>query len=260
MIPTKTSTYLQSWSTVGWWTALGTLVCVAISILFNALFFDDLGGEALQRSIISATILPFLFGLPIIGLMSLRMRDLAVTNSRLGEFASTDSLTRCLNRGAFTAGVTQMLTREQEGTDGALLMIDADNFKALNDLYGHESGDEALRIIVRSIRAVLRPGDLLGRVGGEEFAVYLPGADRRTTESVAERIRRSVNLAAFAPDGRQRRLSVSIGGAVFEGATGLADLLRIADHRLYDAKRTGRNRVAVVHVDDQENIELRRCA
>jgi diguanylate cyclase (GGDEF)-like protein len=139
-------------------------------------------------------------------------------------------------------------------------MIDADNFKTINDLFGHEAGDEALRIIARSIRAVLRTDDLLGRVGGEEFAVFLPGADRRATEIIAERIRRSVNLAAFAPDGRHRRLSVSIGGAVFEGATGFAELLRIADHRLYDAKRTGRNRVAVVHVDDQNIIELRHCA
>ena len=138
-------------------------------------------------------------------------------------------------------------------------MIDADNFKAINDLFGHDAGDEALTIIARSIRAVLRAGDLVGRMGGEEFGVYLPGSDQRGTEIIAERIRRSVNLAVFAPDGRQRPLSVSIGGAVFEGPASFSDLFRIADQRLYGAKQTGRNRSAVVHVDDNPAVELRRA-
>jgi diguanylate cyclase (GGDEF)-like protein len=91
-------------------------------------------------------------------------------------------------------------------------MIDADNFKSINDLFGHDAGDEALTIIARSIRTILRAGDLVGRMGGEEFGVYLPDVDQRGAEAVAERIRRSVNLAVFAPDGQQRSLSVSIGG------------------------------------------------
>ena len=139
-------------------------------------------------------------------------------------------------------------------------MIDADNFKAINDLFGHEAGDEALTIIARSIRAVLRAGDLVGRMGGEEFGVYLPGVDQRGAEAIAERIRRSVNLAVFAPDDRQRTLSVSIGGAVFEGPASFSALFRIADQRLYGAKQTGRNRVTVVHVDDHPFIDLKRTA
>mgnify|MGYP003628120144 FL=1 len=129
-------------------------------------------------------------------------------------------------------------------------MIDADNFKAINDLFGHDNGDQALAIIARSIRSVLRTGDLVGRMGGEEFAVYLPDLDYSQTEAIAERIRRSVNLAVFNPDGRQRTLSVSIGGAVFEGRASFAELFRIADQRLYKAKQTGRNRSTVVNVAD----------
>jgi diguanylate cyclase (GGDEF)-like protein len=139
-------------------------------------------------------------------------------------------------------------------------MIDADNFKAINDLFGHDAGDEALTIIARSIRAVLRAGDLVGRMGGEEFGVFLPGADQQSAHAVAERIRRSVNLAVFAPDGRQRSLSVSVGGVVFTGQAAFSDLFRIADQRLYGAKQTGRNRVTIVHVDDHPFVDMRASA
>ncbi|QQR37170.1 GGDEF domain-containing protein [Devosia oryziradicis] len=259
-MPSKTLTALQSWSSVGRWTLFGTGACVLVSVTFNALMFGDLGSAALQRSIISAVTLPVLLGLPLFFYMSLRVRGLAITNLRLGLVARTDSLTACLNRGAFTNRVSTLLAQRPHGTNGALLMIDADNFKSINDLFGHDAGDEALTIIARSIRTILRSGDLVGRMGGEEFGVYLPDVDQRSAEAIAERIRRSVNLAVFAPDGQQRTLSVSIGGVAFEGPAGFSELFRIADQRLYGAKQTGRNRVTVVHVNDHPVIDLRRSA
>jgi diguanylate cyclase (GGDEF)-like protein len=260
MLPSKTLTALQSWSSVGRWTLFGTLACVLVSVGFSVLMFGDLGPEPLRRSIISATILPILLGIPLFFYMSVRVRGLAITNLRLGLVARTDSLTACLNRGAFTSKVSALLAHRPAGASGALLMIDADNFKAINDLFGHNAGDEALTIIARSIRTILRAGDLVGRMGGEEFGVYLPDVDQRSAEAVAERIRRSVNLAVFAPDGQQRSLSVSIGGVAFEGPAGFSELFRIADQRLYGAKQTGRNRVAVVHVADHPAVDLRRSA
>ena len=260
MMPSKTLTTLQSWSSVGRWTLFGTMACVLISVAFNAVTFGDLGAEALRRSIISAIALPILLGLPLFFYMSMRVRGLAITNLRLGLVARTDSLTACLNRGAFTSKVSMLLNERAGSASGALLMIDADNFKAINDLFGHDAGDEALTIIARSIRTILRAGDLVGRMGGEEFGVYLPNVDQHGAEAVAERIRRSVNLAVFAPDGRQRALSVSIGGVAFEGPASFSELFRIADQRLYGAKQTGRNRVTVVHVADHPFIDLKRSA
>ena len=260
MLPSKTLTAMQSWSSVGRWTLFGTTACVLISVTFNALVFGDLGSAAQQRSILSAVVLPIILGVPLFFYMSMRMRGLVITNLRLGLVARTDSLTACLNRGAFTAKVTALLTQRKSGSTGALLMIDADNFKAINDLFGHDAGDEALTIIARSIRSVLRSGDLVGRMGGEEFAVYLPEVDQSGAESIAERIRRSVNLAVFVPDARQRTLSVSIGGAVFEGPASFSELFRIADQRLYGAKQTGRNRSAVVHVADHPFVDLKQSA
>ena len=260
MTRAKTLSDPRGWSSVRRWTLFGTLVCVVIATGFNVMLFGDLGRTAVQRAVLSATIVPILLAGPLFFYMSMRLRGMAITNRRLGMVARTDSLTSCLNRGAFTTKVNEQLARRSPERSGALLMIDADNFKAINDMFGHDVGDEALRIIARSIRAVLRGGDLVGRMGGEEFGVYLPNADQRAAEAIAERIRRSVNLAIFTPDGRQRNLSVSLGGVVFEGVAGFADLFRIADQQLYGAKQTGRNRSAVVHVNDHPVINLRRSA
>jgi diguanylate cyclase len=260
MSPANALSALRSWSSVGRWTFFGTLVCVGISVAFNAAMFGDMGEAALRRSLLSATILPLLVGAPLFFYMGLRLRGLAMTNLRLGLVARTDSLTACLNRGAFTSKVTDLLEKPGRGKGGALLMIDADNFKSINDLFGHNCGDEALTIIARSIRTVLRAGDLVGRMGGEEFGVYLHDVDQNAAEAVAERIRRAVNLALFAPDGQQRPLSVSIGGVVFDGPAGFSDLFRIADQRLYGAKQTGRNRATVVHLADFPEIDLKHSA
>ena len=260
MLSANTFKALQSWSSVGRWTLLGTLSCVLISVAFNIVAFGDLGGAALQRSLMSATALPILLGVPLFFYLSMRVRGLVISNRRLGLVARTDSLTSCLNRGAFTERVTLLLAQCPRGSGGALLMIDADNFKIINDLFGHDIGDEALTILARSIRAVLRPGDLAGRMGGEEFGVYLPNIDQRGAEAMAERIRRVVTLAVFAPDGKQRSLSVSIGGAVFDGPSSFSDLFRIADQRLYGAKQSGRNRATVVHVADHPFIDLKQTA
>jgi diguanylate cyclase (GGDEF)-like protein len=259
MAVSKSRNSLQGWSSVTRWTLFGTLGCVLVSIAVNAIIFDDLGMRAVQRSILSATVLPLLLGVPLFFYMSMRMRGLAISNLRLGLIARTDSLTSCLNRGAFTAKVATQLARTDLQPCGALLMIDADNFKAINDLFGHDAGDEALTIIARSIRSVLRSGELVWRMGGEEFGVYLPGVDHRGAEIVAERIRRSVNLAVFAPDSRPLQLSVSIGGAVFEGQVSFSELFRIADQRLYSAKKKGRNRVAVVHATDYPDLTFSKA-
>lgn len=252
----KTLTALQSWSSVGKWTVLGTLACVSISAVINAMIFGDLGSEALQRSILSAMVLPVLIGMPLFLYMSLRLRGLALTNIKLGLVARTDSLTACLNRGAFTAKVDAILARPHSEPSGALLMIDADNFKAINDLFGHDAGDEALTIIARAIRATLRAGDLVGRMGGEEFGVYLPGVDSAEAWAAAERIRIAVYQTGFAPDGIPHTLSVSIGGAVFDRRASFSELFRIADQRLYGAKQAGRNRVTIVDAIDHPGIGL----
>lgn len=260
MTSPRTVNALQGWSSVARWTVFGPLGCVVISVGYNALFFSDLGAEALQRALVSATILPLTLAVPLFFFFSVRMRGLAITNRRLGLVARTDSLTSCLNRGAFTARVESLLEGEPPLRAGALLMIDADNFKAINDLFGHDCGDEALTILSRAIRSVLRAGDLIGRMGGEEFGVFLPGVDHKTAELVAERIRHAVQMVHFAPRGQPYLLTVSIGGAVFMSPTNFPELFRIADQHLYGAKHSGRNQSTIVHTPDLPEPTLKRSA
>ncbi len=246
--------------TMGRFAIAWTVICVALSVTTSLMLMRSGPEPNAGQVIVVSALIPILMVLPLLVYSGVRIRQLRIDNLRLGRVARTDSLTACLNRGAFTSRVEEWLDRPGDGVRGALLIIDADNFKAINDLYGHHAGDEALTIIARSIRSVLRTGDIVGRMGGEEFGVFLPDVSEDHATLVAERIRRSVNLALFTPEDHRRELSVSIGGAVFSHKTSFAELFRIADQRLYGAKHAGRNVAAIVQVEDHPAIRLRKSA
>src|SRR5690606_14049972 len=122
------------------------------------------------------------------------------------------------------------------------LIIDADHFKRINDNYGHLTGVRALLEIAAAIRIAVRADDILGRVGGEEFAALLAGASEDEAARVAERIRREVEQIRFMPDDeRVLSLTVSIGGTICIPEASVSELMRAADKRLYEAKNRGRN-------------------
>jgi diguanylate cyclase len=171
---------------------------------------------------------------------------LANAHHELLKVASADGLTSCLNRQAFIILVEAYLertARREPRGEGALMVIDVDQFKAVNDRFGHMSGDEALRTISGEIKGCLRENDLVGRIGGEEFGVFLPGANRREAGVVAERIRASVNAAMFSPLGGPVPLSVSVGATVNSARSSFKEMFKMADECLYVAKNNGRNRV-----------------
>lgn len=165
--------------------------------------------------------------------------QLAAAHRRLEEKASRDDMTGMLNREAFLAALDGTRRRSDRG---ALLIIDADHFKKINDSFGHLTGDKALLEIAAAITRAVRAGDLLGRIGGEEFGALLVGASDQEAAHVAERIRREVELIRFQPeDERTVPLTVSIGGTACPADADLSDLMRAADQRLYEAKHNGRN-------------------
>lgn len=191
---------------------------------------------------IASLVLPVILGGPVMFYTQLRSAQLAEANRKLEALAATDWLTDCLNRRAFTTRVDAALGNG--GAAGnALLVIDADHFKTVNDRFGHHRGDEVLQLIAQAIRANVRDGDLVGRLGGEEFGVFMHGANEIIAAHVGERIRKAINGLFVRSEEVAQRLSVSVGGATFEGAIGFAELFRVADQRLYEAKRQGRNRV-----------------
>lgn len=238
----------KSWARVVVLTVLGTLCCIVVAFAFDSYSFEEgrwrLGGNPRNNVII-----PLLLAPPFFFFLLAKLRELAIANDRLVAIASTDGLTSCLSRVAFTTLVDAYLERiadlPEDKQRGALLVLDVDHFKSVNDRFGHDVGDEALKLIVERIRSTLRDVDLVGRMGGEEFGVFLPGTTPQRTEAVAERIRAAVNAASFVPGGLECPLSVSIGAVSFTSRSTFSDLYKIADRRLYDAKRSGRNRVVM---------------
>jgi diguanylate cyclase (GGDEF)-like protein len=232
---------------VVFWTALITAISVVASDLMSIGLLDILGNGINLAGLVAATVLPIVLGGPAMFYQALRHQQLKAANARLDLLASTDWLTDCLNRRAFTDRSSTLLD-PSSGHSGTLLVIDADHFKYVNDHFGHDAGDAALQLLARTIRASVRQGDLVGRLGGEEFGVFLVDADYETAAVVAERIRARVAGVAFTPDGAHHALSVSIGGATAVGRVRFTELFRLADQQLYGAKDSGRNRIELVRM------------
>jgi diguanylate cyclase (GGDEF)-like protein/PAS domain S-box-containing protein len=169
----------------------------------------------------------------------------------LARLATTDTLTGVANRRHFMDLAEREVMRTQRYHHPmALLSVDVDHFKMVNDTYGHAVGDEALRRLVDMCQGVLRETDTLGRIGGEEFMILLPETDLKDTLAIAERLRQAVEGEPVTHSGHVFRMTVSIGAARLMPGESLARLLFRADVALYQAKRTGRNRVCTAPTPD----------
>ncbi|RZI80967.1 MAG: diguanylate cyclase [Pseudomonas sp.] len=163
----------------------------------------------------------------------------------LQRLATTDVLTQSSNRRHFFECANQAFTAAREdGTPLSFLLLDIDDFKLINDTYGHQQGDEVLQHIADSGKAVLRRGDVFGRIGGEEFAAVFPGCEAEVAEQIAERLQREIQRLSFSHG--QERFGVTIS----QGLTSLRDddlsldsLFARADAAMYQAKRLGKNQI-----------------
>jgi diguanylate cyclase (GGDEF)-like protein len=167
--------------------------------------------------------------------LSRRMRDLALT----------DELTRLPNRRHFMTVAAQAFEQaHRSGAQLSLAAIDIDHFKRINDRHGHATGDIVLQRVAHALRSALRPGDMVGRTGGEEFLCLLRGASKDDALSAGERLREAVMAidCGDLPDGVVPSISIGVAGSQPQDAT-LDLLCRRADHALYRAKENGRNRV-----------------
>jgi diguanylate cyclase (GGDEF)-like protein len=162
---------------------------------------------------------------------------------RVNRLAQTDELTGALNRRGLAEQLGRLRTAAPPG--GALVLIDIDRFKSINDTWGHAVGDEVLRWFAATLRRFMRHDDLLTRMGGEEFCLLLPDVTEARARQIAERIRQEFEAHCVAPTtAGPLRVTASFGMATFDARDpGLDARLREADAALYAAKRAGRNRV-----------------
>lgn len=192
----------------------------------------------------------------------------AVLVRQLEELAATDSKTKLLNAAAWHVRAGRELRRAQRtGESAAVLMMDLDHFKTVNDMYGHMAGDEVLGEVAQAVRDAVREHDVVGRFGGEEFVVLLPGLDGMVNgavglHTIAERIRHRIatlRVIIDTPDGALtiEGLSASIGGASFPaGGASLEHVMKAADNALYAAKRNGRNAVYIDSTGSQPRPQV----
>lgn len=171
--------------------------------------------------------------------------ELKQAEARLRDLASTDELTGLANRREFMARAeTEIHRMRRQSSPLAVLMLDLDHFKEVNDGFGHATGDEVLRRFAALCRSTFRRSDLPGRLGGEEFAVLLPDTDSRGARQIAERFRAAVASAHWFDLHREMAITVSVGGtSVLPEESNVEAALARADEALYRAKSSGRNRV-----------------
>jgi len=176
------------------------------------------------------------------------IRELEEAKRQLEEMAARDELTGLFNKRAFTEALSLAVKRSiRYKRPLALLMVDIDNFKRVNDTYGHQTGDQVLKDIALAMRQVLRETDLLARYGGEEFVIVLDEASPGETQVLAERVRSAIDHRRFAAGKDRLHVTVSVGGTSVEpGSPDVLEqkLIGCADKALYAAKRAGRNRTS----------------
>jgi diguanylate cyclase (GGDEF)-like protein len=176
-----------------------------------------------------------------VALIILYARSQHILARRLALLASTDPLTGCINR----REMYDRIHKQNAPVSGALLATDLDNFKTINDTYGHAAGDLVLADFAGRVRNCIREQDWVARIGGEEFVIWLPGVSPEDAASIGERIRAETEQAAIQSETTDIRYTVSIGLQVVQinHPTQFERWLNAADNLLYRAKLEGRNRV-----------------
>lgn len=225
------------------------------ALLFVRIVFEALNTQPLTSGIagtpMQVTTFAYMTLVPVVATFGFALMCSEFARAELEKLAATDPLTGVLNRRMLEQLANEQIAlARRHDRVVSMLLLDADRFKAINDAHGHDVGDIALKSVVASARAQLRPGDLIGRLGGEEFLVLLIDSDAGQAAQVAERLRASVAALDLRVRGEPVALSISIGVATLgEHGADFGELARRADRAMYLAKRGGRNRVVTGEIE-----------
>lgn len=201
-------------------------------------------GEIIQISLVEGTMAVMLIALSMTG--SERHRR----EKRIARLAARDPLTALYNRRALEVRGQRLLDNVSQARPGALLLMDIDNFKLVNDLYGHSAGDRLLVALSEIIRGALPTGSLAARLGGDEFVVLLSDTSSEHLLAVGSTLREAFHATASATFSTPQPVTLSIGASLFsQPPSSLAELIERSDAALYESKRGGRNRIQLVDQD-----------
>lgn len=225
------------------------VLCWSLGVIVGVMLLGFHWNDSVSKAVVYAC-LPMLIIYPvIIGLIAYNLAmDLHLKKEQMQLLSRTDGLTGLFNRAYWELRAREEIARSRRNyTPLALVLLDVDHFKRINDTYGHAQGDLVLQQLARLLQRNLRETELLGRYGGEEFAIILPGSSKQEAHKTAERLRELVTQLEFGdPAGHSLHCSISLGVAAF--ADGLGDFsswVKAADKALYQAKRQGRNQTVV---------------
>jgi diguanylate cyclase (GGDEF)-like protein len=221
------------------------LIRFFIFLLTNGNMDDLFRGSSFVSSLISPLVLAPVFSWYFVGAF-FKIRDL---EKQMRELATYDSMTNLYNRGSCLLALENTIRQMKRAkTDLAVLYLDIDHFKDINDTHGHDVGDIVIKRFANYLKTSLRESDIIGRIGGEEFLIGLPGSDLENGQFVAEKLRKGVENESIAlGNSITIRFTVSIGLSVHRHneETSTMEILKKADIALYKAKQSGRNRVCI---------------
>jgi two-component system cell cycle response regulator len=174
---------------------------------------------------------------------SLTQQELYKKNKQLTELSQTDQLTKLYNRRFILKVLNDELYRAKRyKTVFSIILFDIDHFKQVNDVFGHNAGDEVLNDISALVRKIVRTTDKVSRWGGEEFLILCTETDGKNAKILAEKIRKAVESYNFPID---RQVTISGGVAEYSNEDNISELIEKADEKLYQAKNSGRNKILI---------------
>jgi diguanylate cyclase (GGDEF)-like protein len=224
-------------------TVLAILISVLMTVGLSALSGEGAGAQGILIAVIVPTVISTLFSYTFFGLLF----QLDAAEKQLLELTRRDDLTGVYNRTYFIELAERELARcKRYGNIFSIAIVDVDDFKQVNDTFGHLAGDQVLQIMTSVFLHHLRQTDTVARFGGDEFVLLLPYASQEHALGCIERIRCILENSSLTYAGQEIRFTVSVGTATYDGQSNLDMVLQLADKALYEAKKTGKNRAVAI--------------
>jgi diguanylate cyclase len=221
-------------------TLASTLVCLAFGLALNYLLLFSDALTPLDRSLITAVTVPILVGAPLSFMLAWSMQKAKIFRRALTRAASYDPGTEVLNGNVFSSMVERRAQLNSGDPQGAFLVVDVQGVKALNMRHGLEWGQEALRLIAAAIASAVREEDLVGRLGTDEFGIFLPGASEQNAHEIAQRVLGKVGEVYLTRGANSSELvAVNVAGVHFESAFEFDGMYRAAEERLSQIEQRG---------------------